>query len=566
MTAHQGALVAVTAVFVACSWRVAAFELRDARRNGRRWTPAIAAACVAAILALRLALVSPSFVHANFHAVALLDAVFAFPNEAAHRSEYGQFGFLVLGAIAAAFGRTFETVCVANQVFAVLALGALAALAARLTARPAAGAAALALGALHPALLRVAASEDAHNLAVLLGAAALLAVDVYVERQSCASLVAAACALALMINTRQTFYLFVPCALALALTRGSREILRRRSFIAAALLVTAALAIRLAATLGSRSDMVTLRTVPVLLVSPAVIGWILRFNPLLDVVRFGPVGTILLLVGLVRCASRAGDLRGLAGAFLFVFVTTLPFGFPTPGVEFGFRMPALALGLVVEAVGAAWLLEHARRWPVRRWTGRAARTAPFALLAAAPIVSLLTPGWASARTLSADFEEYRFVRSVAPALPQDIVLVRIPAQEPAPAYALPKSAFDAISFRVVESGSLGRSDFSRPVLFLAGVQCFAYSLGELAGIDANSARAAAPDVIRRLAPVTFGRELGSPLLLPPPGMRAECESLLTGATPIGPSGAIVHPTQDVPFALFREDPVPLQLYRLAAPP
>src|SRR5262249_1874228 len=111
------------------------------------------------VLAARLLLVTPSFLHASWHASGLLEGVFGFPHDATHRATYGQFGFLALGALASVFGRRFEVVVACNQVFGVLALGLLAQYARRVSRSEVAAYAVLALGALAPALFRVAASE-----------------------------------------------------------------------------------------------------------------------------------------------------------------------------------------------------------------------------------------------------------------------------------------------------------------------------------------------------------------------------------------------------------------------
>jgi hypothetical protein len=548
MTLLQWSLAAIAA---ACAVALVTAAARDPRESRR--AAFVALAVFAGTLVVRLLLVRPSFLHANFHGVALVDAVLDFPRESSHRSTYGQFGFLALGAVAAIFGRTFEAVCAINQATAALTVVAIARLAGRYTGRGLASAVAVAVCVLHPALARVAASEDAHNLAVLVGCVALVAIDSYAASGARAWLVAATAALVLMINTRQTLYLFVPAAFVLAIARGGVALLRRPEVIASIAVVVAALAIRIAATASDPSEQVTLRALAVVLSSPSMIVSLVRFHPLFDIARFGPIVPALLLVGLWRCFVARGVSRALAFAFALVFAVTLPFGLPTPGVEMSFRLPAIALGAIVAAVGGAWVLEK---------IGRVGSRVALVVVA---LVPLATPAWRAARAVSAETEEYRFVRDAAGALAHDIVLARLPVHEPMPSYSPPRSALAArgVNASVVDTDRLGPRDFDKPVVFVAGVQCFAWSLGETAGFDPHGPGFPSPELLRRLTPILFGRALESPLLVAPRGMRPECTALLAGASPIGPRGEIAHPPQDVPFVLYREDPIPLQLYALA---
>ena len=75
-------------------------------------------------------------------------------------------------------------------------------------------------------MVRVAASEDAHNLAVLLGLTGIFGLDVYATERRRAPLVAGVAALLLMLDTRQTLYVFAPAAFLLAWARGGRPLRR----------------------------------------------------------------------------------------------------------------------------------------------------------------------------------------------------------------------------------------------------------------------------------------------------------------------------------------------------
>ncbi len=105
----------------------------------------------------------------------------SFPTASTRRATYGQGSFVVLGAIAAAVGRSVENVFRANAVIQTGALGFAAGLAAR-AGGPWAALGTLAAGALSPLMLRVAASEDAHNVAVCAGLLGMLWADAWRRR------------------------------------------------------------------------------------------------------------------------------------------------------------------------------------------------------------------------------------------------------------------------------------------------------------------------------------------------------------------------------------------------
>lgn len=138
------------------------------------------AALVATALAARLA-VPPALLHSNFHAMTILESILSFPTHAVHRASYGQASFMALGAICKVLGRSVETVVHANVVFQTTALTLAATLAGR-SGGPWAAIGALSVGALSPLMLRVAASEDAHNFATCVGMLALLWADTWRRR------------------------------------------------------------------------------------------------------------------------------------------------------------------------------------------------------------------------------------------------------------------------------------------------------------------------------------------------------------------------------------------------
>ena len=557
MNATSFVLAAVALVLVASLARMAYEDVSRDRDEARR-TAFVVAFVVLGSFAVRALLVSPSFVHANFHAIALTDTILGFPEAVSHRQTYGQFGFFALGVIAAAFGRTFDTVCAANELFSALTVAVAGLIARRFTGSRVAAVVAVAIAATHPGLLRIAASEDVHTLALLLGFVGIWALDRHLIDGRRASLVAAASALVLMVNTRQTFYPYLPVVFCLALGRGGVALFRRPSLWVAGLVVLAASVLRVATSVGDGGDQTTFRALPILLTTPAVLKELVRYHPALDVVRFGPVMPALIWLGVWRSLAGRGVTMALGISFLGLFVLTFPFGFGTPGVEFGFRMPMLGLSVLVAGVGGAWLAD---RFGARVPVG-VVRPVTFALAAALAFLPVVTPSWRSMREVSADLVEYRFLSTAAKALPAGAQVVVLRANDPMPAYKLSERTLrlaGVTSF--VDSDRLAEADRGRPLFFLVGVQCWSYSLGELMGSDPKNPVAVGP-TFEKYAPVTFGRVVDSPLLEPPAGLRPECAALLTGATPFGPSTTIEQPLQDIPFVLYRHAPLEIRFYKL----
>src|SRR5262249_26922979 len=152
---------------------------------------------------------------------------------------------------------------------------------------------------------------------------------------------------------RQTFYAWAPMVFALAAARD-RSLLRAAPFWLAAFAVAIAIAQRVQSTITVGTEQTTLVVLPLLLGSKSLIASTLRFHPLVHVIRLGPV----LLLAVVYGAWRAPRL--LFAAFLGFFLLTLPFAVPTPGVDLAFRLPAMALAVVLGGIGLSAALERLR--------------------------------------------------------------------------------------------------------------------------------------------------------------------------------------------------------------
>jgi hypothetical protein len=501
-----------------------------------RWRPSPwFLGALVAILAARMLLVTPSFLHASWHATGLLEGIFGFPAEASHRATYGQYGFLALGALARVFGRRFEVVVACNQVFGVIALALLAHYARRVTGRETAAFAVLALGALHPALFRVAASEDAHGLALCLGAASLVAFDLYATDRKPAALVLGMATCILMLHTRQTFYAWAPMVFALAAARD-RSLLRTLPFWLAAFAVAIATVQRVQSTMAVGTEQTTLIVLPLLVGSKSLMASTLRYHPLLDVIGFGPV----LLGAVVYGAWRAP--RMLFLAFLGFFLLTLPFGVPTPGSDLAFRLPAMALAVVIGGIGLGAALERFQHHAVL-----------VASLLAVALLPRVFPSWSLARFRSTDCHEYLALRAALPSLPRELRLLRVRHRDPSWQPPMHLFAAAGISAQLVDDDAPGPG----PRVLVAGIQCWGYPLGEGLELGPQDVKT----VLRPLFERLFAHRIDLRAEGIPDSIRPECARVLQGAVALTPEIPLPA-TDDAFFAVYPRNPLPFRIYRL----
>lgn len=494
--------------------------------------------------------VEPTIVHADLVGPELVDCVLQSPSPCAGRgASYGRYGFLVLGGLTRVFGDDLSAVFRANELVGMLNVAMLAVLAHRLSGSPYGALLAVAVAGTNPVFMRVAGSEDMHNLGLLLALVALVAMDVFAVRRRIPALVAATLALVLLIHTRQTFYVFAPCAFVLGVARGGRDLLKSRGFWAAGLLVGAVLVIRILANAASGGLVQQMAGVfAELMLLPTIV----RHHALFDVARFG-ILPILMVASLVW-AWRGDDVaRAVLLVFTLNFVLTYPCGMQSPGVEFAQRLSAVACGALLVAIAGAAVLEG--RVP------DSART--LAGLGAALVLTILPPlfpGWRVLGVRTPIHQEYLAVEAAAGALPPTFTLVKAPTAEATvhgnARYAglLARSGKDV---RVVPSSALAGAP--RPVVFLEDVECWTYSFRELTG--AGDGRPTGPMGEIRWDKVIFARMV-SPVR-PPAGLRPECRPFAgEGRRPIGPGAVIREPEDDPPFLFYAAREIPIRFYEL----
>lgn len=557
MTTEQTIDLAL-AIALLCSGAIAFFRvLRDSNVRTRA---AAGIVLTAIVFVARFSLVRPALLHANFHGIALVESIVAFPEPNVHRKTYGYGSFVVLGAIARIAHRNVTSIVVANQLFGVLTLLLCGLCAARWSGRARTLPLTLAAGALWPPLVRVNSSEDAHTLAVLLGWIAVLAMDLYARDRRRAALLPATAALLLSIHTRQTLYPWAVCAYALALSRGGSALVRRSWFVLSVLVVFVTLAVRLYSTANDPSERITLVLLPRVLATPETWIAMVRHHPLFDVSLGSLVGLPLGVTGLACLRTQRWFFRTYIACLVGYFLLTLPFALPAEGVELAFRLPVSTLWLVAVAVGADALLHRAMG---AIFTSRC--MVVFAGIALSAAFAL--PGWSRLRTLHPVWEEYMFVRAAASSLPRDAFFVVLAAHDPAPAYFMPRRPLvDAgLRPRFVTMDELRPDHFRQgPVLFLSGLQCRAYSSLELVAPERWDHRAPPFERMLDALVAAYRRRLPDGVQVPST-LRPECKRLLRGAVPFGPARLLGTVPSENPFTLYGPVPVVLRFYRLAAP-
>ncbi|NUO50232.1 MAG: hypothetical protein HOV80_15365 [Polyangiaceae bacterium] len=491
-------------------------------------------------------LTAPSFLHANLHGTSLLESIARFPADPSHRATYGPVSFLVLGAFSLPFDHRLEAIARINHALAAGAVLFASLLVGRISGRRSAALAACAAGLLFVPILRVAGSEDAHVTAAFFGAASFLFADIYGETKRSSALVAWVGAVVLMIHARQTFY---PWALlSIAFVWVHPRALRDRRTLWGIAAIGLTLAARLHTTLGDESERISVAALPVLLTDGEIFGGLISRHPLADIRRFSLIHAPLLVIGLVAL-WRTGR-RGwvLCASFATSLVVTLPFGFPGPGVELAFRLPAVLLGVAIAGVGADALARAA----AARWR------APFlALLSAALVaVPLLSPGRSLLDWQSAEWREFLAVRRLAADLPPKVRVIHPPRHEPEPSYAPPIRALVEAGLDAKRAHPDPNPDRDTAFVFLLGIRCHGWSLLEDLEI-------ADPSQLDREG----FRRVFRAIEAPPPERSEErplCVRARALGTPIGRAEHIESLPDDPPFVRYGPESVTVSFVRLAA--
>lgn len=517
--------------------------------------PAIIGAAVLFAISLlaRAMFVEPTLIHADLAAPFLVDCVLQFPQPCANPNRgasYGQYGFWLVGGMSQLLGGDLGAVFRAMQIIAALNIALVATLAYRLSGSPYGALLAVAATGTNPIFMRVAASEDMHNVGLFLGLLAFVAMDAFAVTRRTLALVAAVLALGLMIHTRQTFHVLAPCVFLLGLARGGRDLLKAPVFWAAG---TVALGVLIARVFGSDSGSLTQQMFAII-GQPVLLPNILRHHALFDIPRFGPL-SVLTIAAIIWACLAGGTPRAVVIVFGLNFLVTYPCGMPSPGVELAQRLSTHMFGMLLFAMGGAAFLESRIARGQRLLV---ASIASLALIAIPPVF----PGWRTLSEITPIHREYVAVTAAASELPQEFTEIILPISNftswGGARYAglLSRMGKTVHPVLLADAGPM-----PRPWLFLENIECWTYSFNELSGEGQGGASPGQSQV--RWDRVIFGRQ-PSPVR-PPAAARPECEPFLQRGRPIGSRRVITDPPDDPPFLFYASDAVPIQFYELPAP-
>jgi hypothetical protein len=533
--------LAVVVVAIALLAVVSCAEAVRERRSTR--TMAIATAAVAAIALVRGALTRWSLIHAEFCGTEILDGVFAWPTRSV--MHYGVFHSLVYGGAMRLVAPDLATVAALNELLAAATLVLMAILAWAWTGSRLAGIAVVSVGLLHPVVMRVAGSEEGHNLAVLMGFVALAAVEAYRSTPRRTRLVALACAATLMIDTKQIMVASLPCVALLGYLRAPPG--HRRAVLLAVSAALPMFAMRLLDVVHRTYDYSVGQRL-----QPVALAIAVETHPLLD--PRGPIYVFLPLfaAGLVWLSRWGREGRAIIACVGWLFFSTLLL-MEGQAVTMTFRLPVLTLAIVVEGIGA-WVLVRAVATRVAGAVAAGGVTAALLLLLA--VSPLVEPGFGVVREVSSQTREYDYLRGLALRLPPGVTFVTTRLGQRSPAF--PAHLFSRVGARVTRLSNLSRADFDRgPVLFLHGLECAAYYFQESQppGFDPSKARRSWQPGIGTF-PLFQGVEA-------PEDPRPVCEQLIRGAAPWEAPQTVPTPRQrESPMTLYGHDMTTLQVFEL----
>jgi hypothetical protein len=563
----KGAVCAEQALCAVCLFIVLVAiidHLRGASQRGawREHRATVALLVVAG--AVRLAM-PRAFIHANFHGYGLVEAILAFPEPAHYRAEYGQGSFMALGALATALGGGWRSVVLANVLFGTALLSSMALLAHRI-AGPFAATATAAAGAMLTPLVRVAASEDAHNVASLLAVVALLAAAPSAAAPSAPSLLRSRVIVILAatlgaVYSRQSWF-FLPLIIAGLTFAEWRPPRLAQPRVLSVVAVVVLLLVPRGVSLATTNDQGSVAYLFSALFTGSVPIW-LRYHPLFRL----DLAPCLLVFGLVGVAwtLRARQSLGIwvaIGAVTAFASSLVVSANPSYGVAYGFRLPLFTLLLPLTGAGCAAMLAAVRR----RAPALASSSAIAAILA---LFLWPAPGLVrEARLRDPQDQEYAIIARRAATLPRGATLLfpRAEGREP-PSYSVPQSALGDAGV-ATQLGVLAGPTQSDLFVF-EGLSCYAYSLSERTGLLPS--RLVEEFVGRRdskgrtLVDLLWTTESEAFTLFgerPPEGRRQECARAVPPGSTFEEWGRVdVARRRDLPFVYFSETSIGVGVWR-----
>jgi hypothetical protein len=324
-------------------------------------------------------------------------------------------------------------------------------------------------GAFFIPFMRVGASEDAHNLALLFGFASLWLMECYAGHRKTGYLVASVVTLVVMLWSRQTLFPWAPFVLVWGMSRiGLRNL--RPAFYGASAVIVLFTTVKIASFISGQSGLPGL--MHRILSNRDILWAIMTGHPLLDLKGFGTLSAILIPVGVFAALQRrasSGFIVVITFGLFFAF--TLVSGFNGSMGQWGFRLPVFWLGIILAAMGASSVLSFCTR-RLRTEFERIPRIALPLLLLVLPMFSLQ---WAVLGKVRPQQAEVDFVSSWLGELPSKARFVkRAPPNYPIRAVGKSVSIVQTVP---INDGSS---------FFYVGLECFGYRLHEIMELEGTN--------------------------------------------------------------------------------
>jgi hypothetical protein len=463
--------------------------IRAAASLRLRATPlAICIALVTVAGVILRVLYPPHIAHVDLKGAGLIDDILGFPHPATFQPTYGQTSFFTLGLLAS-FAGTLRSIVTANALIGAALIPVAAALVHRWTGSVAASVAAALLVALNPAFVRVAASEEARNVGVVLLFSSLLAMDVYALcRAKIGAIVVVMLLLVLTAWSRQDLLPLLLIPFLLLMERaGWRSLFRFEVVVTAVVGVLAACAAAWYSVVNHRTSDGVIAAIsgePLIVLAAIARGFIAEPHPLIRPLYSPFPLPLLVIVGLARI-WKMSTVRWTVcvGLGLSYFLTALAWAWG-PGAQAPLRLPVLGFALILASVGTAFL------WTLLGAASKRGRLAGAAVATAAVAVFLY--GTVSALAFLArptpQTEELLFLERAVNRLPAGARILTPELSAFAPTnvidgdwpWRFPRSLLrkgrNLELGRSVESGDVGDPD--RCVLFYRGLPCYTLGFAE----------------------------------------------------------------------------------------
>jgi len=544
----------------------------------RRWfrelrqipRPIVFSVIIATVVSLliRVFFVEPAFVHISLHGPLIVESILQFPDPATHRQEFGPGGFVILGALASAFGRSAETVLLANGVLSAMTTPIVAIVAACWTKRISAAPYAAAAWATSPFIARLARSEDVHSVAILFVLLSFVWIELALARRSALALFGAVLSMLVSIWTRQTMYPFAVMFVTIFFERWLRTrnnpapALATWKITLACVAVLVALGVRLTFTFRQGGDSMILPVLLEMLRQPSLILHNLIIHPLFSPARLSILFPTLGLVGLVFLVKHSPVRWSFVLIAAGILFESLPSAYRSIGVSWAFRMPIYSLAIIAIGAGGAALEETI----ARRFDKQPTTNLSFVLQAMCGLFGLLATATAENRRPNAEFVEYTYVRDTLQTIRRPFTFVALDLREPHSMYATLARRLD-VPVVLVRNDNPDIFPTSEPFIFYAGIRCHAFALPALYEASLPSGKATDADIHKFLVDAHDPRKnFGANLAPPPTDMQRVCSEIIARSDTRLPRGPIVHVEEDPPMVLFDKHDISLGFFTLTPPP